>query len=577
MPNIISDGFYIFHEYWEIVLVFLVTIFGIGFYSTGIVLKRASNLKLRILASLGVGGILLGLISFVLIVASHFWEGTLQFGSYGIFIFAVFVLIKEIWTGNFKEVFTFRTFVLMTGLFFLLLARLAFLKHTLLPPYSDSPIHYQIVSGFLYPDIGGFSNLSTQTTLNNYYHFGFHSLAAWLSSVSDIDPAVSISLLGQLFLVIAPVSMFFLVYALTNDLDGALFAGFLAALGWTMPAFAVNWGKFPALASIAIAPFIMALPVWLKDGLKKTGVLVYALILLAGITFIHTRIIICMFFAYIGFIVVDRLQIREEFDFFRSIRFTLLFLLFLWPFFHTLVDFYNSAPVFIVLLILIPFAFQAYSAVSTGVLIFLSGLSLSALIPNLLGIGGETLLDRQFLAMILYIPLAFMGGLGFGGLVGKLGRNTIPHRAVVIILMGAFFISFTPRSFYPDQCCNYFNKDDGLAFNWIRDNSSSHSLYFISTFSDGERAYGTDAGVWILSLTRTPTNKLPFDINWTSPNLFNEICPSEMGEAYIYMGGGKSSFDNEALSRLKWVAPVFRAGEVIIYKISSCTTNMGKE
>ena len=577
MLSIISDGFYIFHEYWEIVLAFLITIIGIGFYSTGIVLKRAPNLRLRILASLGVGSILLGLISFALIVASRFWGRTLQFGSYGILIFAVFFLIKEIWAGNFEGIFSFRAFALAVAMFFLLLARLAFLKHILLPPYSDSPIHYQVVSGFLHPEVGSSSKLSIQTLFSDYYHFGFHSLAAWLSSISGIDPAASISLLGQLFLVIAPVSMLFLVYALTNNLDGALFAGFLTALGWTMPAFAVNWGKFPALASIALAPFIMALPVWLKDGLKKTGVLVYALILLAGITFIHTRIIICVFFAYIGFIVIDRLQIREEFDFFRSFRFTLLFLLFLWPFFRTLVDFYNSTPVLIVLLILIPFAFQAYSAVSTGVLIFLSGLSLSALIPNLLGIGGDTLLDRQFLAMILYIPLAFMGGLGFGGLVRKLGRNTIPHRAVVIILIGIFFVGFSPRSYYPDQCCNYFNKDDGLAFNWIRDNSSSHSLYFISTFSDGERAYGTDAGVWILSLTRTPTNKLPFDINWTSPNLFNEICPSEMGEAYIYKGGGISSFDNETLSRLEWVAPVFQAGEVIIYKISSCTTNMGKE
>jgi hypothetical protein len=108
------------------------------------------------------------------------------------------------------------------------------------------------VFGFLYPDASGGSKLSLGNIFNDYYHFEFHSIATWLTSLTSFSPENVISLLGQMFLVVAPVSVILLTHVLTKNINGALFAGLLAATGWLMPAFSVNWGKFPALASLAV-------------------------------------------------------------------------------------------------------------------------------------------------------------------------------------------------------------------------------------------------------------------------------------------------------------------------------------
>jgi hypothetical protein len=576
--NVIADGLSVFYVYKGAVIVFFITVFGVGFFSTGLIFNHESNVKERMLASAGVGSILLSLICFAFIALSHFLSFPLQFGSYAIIFFAVIVFLKSLLSGEFKKVNSIYVFSIIAVLFLLLIARLAFLKHILLPPYSDSPIHYQIVNGFLQPDIDNLSKFSLHTILSNYYHFGFHSLATWLASVTDFEPDKMISLTGQLFLVMAPISMMSLVYTLTNNISGALFAGLLAAGGWLMPAFSVNWGKFPALVSVAILPAVTSIMLLLlESNLSKRRWLFYGFILLSGITFIHTRIAISLLFVLIGFFIINKLQLREEFRFFQSVRFTLLFVLFMWPLFHPLIDFYNNIPILIIVLILIPFAFQFYPSASMGGLIFLSGLSLAMLIPNLFDVGGRTLLDRQFLAIILYVPLSLMGGLGFGGLIKKLGSNIVLQSAVSIVLVACVFINLTPQAFLPDQCCNYFYESDRLAFQWIQENSSSHTLFFISTLNDSDRAYGTDAGIWISPLTKISTNKLLFNVNWNSINLFDEICPSDRGEAYIYMGGRDTSFDDNQLLQQQWITPAFQAGGVVIYRISNCTASMGKE
>ena len=574
MPVIITDGFSIFYKYIGAISAFFVTIFGIGYYATRFILHDKGDTKVRLLASLSIGYILLSLIAFVFIVLFHISGLPLQISGYLMVSLSIYAVVEGIKSSHFTGVFSKHVLVSIFALFFLLILRLAFLKYILLPPYSDSPVHYQIVSNFLHPEEEQ-TKLSLQIIFKTYYHFGFHSLATWLVSITGFRIGEMISLIGQLSLVIAPASIIFLIYTLTLDINGALFAGLLTSIGWLMPAFAVNWGKYPALLAITISPVIASLPIFLiNNRFKRLHSFAFVLILLAGITLIHTRIIICLFFVFISYFIVSKLQLDKEFAPFKSVRFTLLFLLFLWPWSQIFVDFYKNVPILILLLLLTPFAFHSYPATATGVMIFLSGLSTTMLIPNLFTIGGPTLLDRQFLAMILYIPLATIGGLGFGGLVKKLENKPVLKYSTSLVCITCVFVSLTPQIFYPDQCCSYFNKKDELAFQWIQENSSSHTLYFISTFNDGDRAYGTDAGIWISSLTKNATNKLPFNTKWNSEKMFNAICPQGKNKTYVYMGGRATSFNDNQLSLLSWATPVFQAGEVVIYEISSC---VGKE
>jgi len=573
MLDIIADGLSVLYTYKEAVIVFFITTFGIGFFSTSIIVDREVDVNIRIMASFGVGSILLCLVSFVFIVLSHFFGFLLQFGSYATLLFAVIILLKGFWSGEFQKAYTINTLTVGIALFFLLLVRLAFLKHIILPSYSDSPIHYQIVYGFLHPEVGNASKLSLPTIFDNYYHYGFHSLATWLTSITGFEAVQMISLIGQLLLVTAPLSILCFVYALTYNRNGALFAGLLAAVGWLMPAFSINWGKFPALAAMAVMPVVALVPLlFLDNRIKWAKVIFYGLLLWVGNTFIHTRIIICLVLVFASFFVIKKLQFKGGFGFFQSVRFTLLVLISLWPVSDLVIDFYNKMPILIMLLILMPFAFQSYPAVSTGIFVFLSGLSLVTLIPNLLSIGGQALLDRQFLAMTLYMPLSIMGGLGFGGLVKKLDAHLVWKWIVVGVFVVGIVAHIAPESFFPDRCCNYFKENDRFAFHWIQNKSSSQSLYFISTFrDDNDRAYGTDAGIWISPLTMIATNRLPFNTKWNSTDVLNEICSFGIKDAYIYMGGREFSFDNNQLSHLIWVSPVFRSGEVVVYKISGCT------
>ncbi len=572
MWSIFRDGLFILDIYKEGIAFFFVAILGYGFLTIKHLTPGEMDTRIKLLAALGVGSIVLCVLTGTVILLAHFWPPLLRPGSLAILLFAIFVLLKGLWSGELRVDFDIRIILAGIALFLLLVVRLSFLKHIILPPYSDSPIHYQIVLGFLHPDAANNSKLSLDNVFNNYYHFGFHGLVTWLTAVTEYAPADVISLLGQIFLVLAPLSVLLLTYVITGDANGAWFAGLLAAIGWMMPAFAVNWGKFPALASLAVMPAIMAFP-GLHDPAKsrKLSVLVGGLVLLTGIALIHTRIIVCIVFAAAGFFLANKVQIEEKVGPARAIRLSLFSLLSLWPLSPLLAAFYRDFPVLIVFLVHLPFAFQEYPRLCMGIFFYIFGLWLIVLAPTLLNENARTLLDRQFLEIMLYIPFSVIGGAGFAGALKKLPSSRTLRSLAMIGLAGSVIInSLWNHSADPDRCCDYFKEGDRLALQWIRENSSEHTLVLIAAFNDDGKIVGTDSGIWIHPLIGQSTNKLPFNTNWKTPETIEEICRLGAGKIYIYMGGRQYSFDNVQLLQEKWLAPVFTAGETVVYQASEC-------
>jgi hypothetical protein len=528
---------------------------------------------MKLLASFSVGSMVLSVIAFILVLLAHFWPSLLGPGSILIFLFALFLTVKELWPGRVMVIHDLRFIMAGIILVLLLAARFAFLSHIIMPGYSDSPIHYQIVFGFLYPDASGGSKLSLGNIFNDYYHFGFHSIAAWLTSLTSFSPENVISLLGQMFLVVAPVSVILLTHVLTKNINGALFAGLLAATGWLMPAFSVNWGKFPALASLTVLPSALALS-WLywQDGNKKPINLFWMLVLLLGITLLHTRIIICISIAVLSLFLSSKLRIGDELGFFQAVRFSLLYMLSLWPLSQLLVDFYRGIPMLVVFLILLPFAFQAYPKLSVGIFFYTFGLWLIVLAPSLLIKSFPALLDRQFIEIMLYIPFSVMGGAGFIGIMKKMpSQKALRWLAVIALMGGATYNFLQGRTIYPDKCCDYVKEGDRLAFQWIQKNASEHTLFLISTFDGGRTVFGTDAGIWLDPLLGKHTNKLPFTLDWESSEEIGKICNTDAAEIYVYMGGRPYSFANAKLAQGQWTKPVFTAGRTIIYQVSGCS------
>lgn len=233
------------------------------------------------MACLPLGSLMLVICSYLLFVAAQFWPFILLPGSFTLVFLAIANILRHLWKhgGTFR--FDPRATTFTLAVLLLLLIRLSFLAHILMPPYSDSPIHYQVILELLGRNQGLVSKISPGYILIRYYHFGFHSLAAWLVSVSGQAPQDVMSLLGQIFLVIWPLSVFALAFTLTGNLPAALLAGALAAIGWAMPAFAVNWGKYPALLSLAVIPAVLsALPDWRKHRINWRAVLLPGILVL---------------------------------------------------------------------------------------------------------------------------------------------------------------------------------------------------------------------------------------------------------------------------------------------------------
>jgi hypothetical protein len=573
MLNIMLDGLFILNVYKTGIAVFFVTGFGLGFFIIRHLTNDEMDPGIKLLASISIGGIALCVISYILVWVAHLLPFLLRPASFLVLFFALFVIIRGIWLGEFKKVFNPRLMAAGIALFLLLIARLSFLKHIILPSYSDSPIHYQIVSDLLHPGTGSTIKLSLANIFTQYYHFGFHSLTAWLASITGIAPADAISLVGQLFLVITPISIIFLTYFVTKNVDGALFAGLMAATGWFMPAFAVNWGKFPALSSLAVMPALLAfLGYYLTGNTKKTPALLISLVLLGGVTLLHTRIIISVFLAVVSIFLSSKLQTADELGFFQSIRLSVLFIISLWPVYQLILDFYSGIPTLIIWLILLPFAFMAYPRLAVAIFFYTLGSWLIALVPPLLIENSPSLLDRQFLEIMLYIPFSIMGGAGFVGLMRKLPSKGITRRLTALTLSGcAVFIFLQGYSLLPDECCVYFKESDKLAFEWIQKNTSADTLFIISTFNENGQIIGTDAGIWIYPLTGRNTNKLRYDTNWDSVEEMKNICLSSANDIYIYMGGGRYSFYNSQLASGKWTSPVYTNGGSVLYQPIGCS------
>jgi hypothetical protein len=599
------------YAYKEGVVAFFVAAFGFGLFIMRRIGDDEHDHGLEFFSSFGIGSIALTIVAYVLILLAHFWPVLLRPGSILVFLFAIFLIVKEIgayfipvettpadgktakisrlglrdvlsirlkyawkiWSAGPSGSHAFRLILVSNTLSLLLVARLAFLKHILMPGYSDSPIHYQIVLGFLNPDAAGGSKLSLENIFGSYYHFGFHAITAWLASLTSLAPEAVISLLGQIFLVIAPLSIIFLTRVLTRDINGALFAGLLAAAGWLMPAFSVNWGKFPALASLAVMPAALALPWLYRDDMNKKPLKLFVtFLLLLGVILLHTRIVICILIAVSSFYLSEKLKIADKLGPLQSVIYALFYMVSLLPLSQLLDEFYRGLPVLVVFLILLPFAFHSYPKLSVGIFFYTFGLWLIVLAPSLVIKKFPALLDRQFIEIMLYIPFSLLAGAGFAGFMRVLPSQKLWRWLAVSMLLGGVVFNFMQgRTIYPNKCCDYVREGDRLAFQWIQNNASERTLFLISTIDDGRSVFGTDAGVWIDPFLGISTNKLPFGFDWESAEEIAKICSVDPAEIYIYMGGLPYSFVNSKLAYGQWTKPVFTAGKTIIYQVSGCS------
>jgi hypothetical protein len=398
------------------------------------------------------------------------------------------------------------------------------------------------------------------------------------------------------------IPFFFIVRHATRSYSAGLFAVALAAFGWYMPAHAVEWGKYPALAGLALLPFVLSIAtLWgrYKDILSKQNLWTLSGVLFASVlvsVFLHSRILVVLAIfaltwalqsawkrlpgltrllllgAALLIVVIEILYIQRQ------------------GILGPLFDPYGLKAIVTtgLVLVLSVFAFWSYPGLVFSCIVSSSLLLASLFIPLvgvIPGFATTTLLDRPFVEMILYLPLTLLGGFGLAALEKRLENNRwgwgktefLPGR-----LIGALFIALVALSawsgydLYPSDCCEIVSEDDLAAIHWMDDHLSEEAHILVSSTElnvlptdEPQGSAGGDAGTWITPLIQRRSTFMPYNTDFSQPQILEDLC--RMQVEYVYAGGTGWGFDTSAMGvHTDGYRLVFEKPKARIYEVTGC-------
>lgn len=247
----VTDGYKVIQENYLILTSSIILILGMGLPLTCMINRRYLLEPITILSvALGFGAILACICSplFVIHPPSYSQPVTL-------IISMLLIVISSIYLHGRAEKIRFASaLVAFCILIVLVITRMVFLSELIFPPYFDSAHHYLITNDLIHIDFPPTAFYRINGIPPRYYHFGFHLFSGWISSLSGANLLSTIPFVGQLFQVIAVLTVYFPTKLLSGSKKAGIAAVLFAGFGWAMPAFASNWGKYPAIFSAAIHP-----------------------------------------------------------------------------------------------------------------------------------------------------------------------------------------------------------------------------------------------------------------------------------------------------------------------------------
>jgi hypothetical protein len=387
----------------------------------------------------------------------------------------------------------------------------------------------------------------------------------------------------------------------TRSTSAAMFTLLLAGFGWYMPAHAMDWGKYPALTGIALLPFVLSAACLLFQNIdslsrRKFLSLSTILVLAAAVSvFLHSRVVIVLAIVALIWALTylwQQLQGVWKILVLLIAMFALIYEIFLIPtkgILGPLFDPYGFKAIAVTssVLLLAIFAYRSYPAVvfSCIVAVLLLLISLFAPLRNLfLGAANITLLDRPFVEMILYLPLALLGGFGLAGLETFLQerknlRNvyfilsqTIGPVFILLVVVNAFF----QYDLYPADCCSIVSYADLEAIDWMSNTLPKDARILISSTElnvlptdEFQGNAGGDAGIWITPLINRPTVLMPFNTDFHQQQALDTICQLQVN--YVYVGEIGSRFDDTGMSaQPDKYNLLFYVPNVKIYQVIGC-------
>lgn len=155
-----------------------------------------------------------------------------------------------------------------------------------LPNWVDSQHHVLIVRKFIE---GGGLPASLEPYLPGpfYYHFSFHSVAAFFASISGQNPAQATLILGQVLNALIGLGIYTLTKALSKDWRPALIAALFVTFVTKMPGYYLTWGRYTLLTGTFLLALAMAFAQKIREGNTEIGNTISLALLTAGALLSH--------------------------------------------------------------------------------------------------------------------------------------------------------------------------------------------------------------------------------------------------------------------------------------------------
>lgn len=424
--------------------------------------------------------------------------------------------------------------------------------------FGDS-YHHTMIAQLLIDNGGLFRSWQPYAPLSSFtYHYGFHSLIAWLSSLSEYPTTLALLAIGQTQSALAAPAAYLLTVRLLENRTAGLWAAIFAGAVSIMPGYYVNWGRYTQLAGQTI--LVACVLVWAtlieetaaeqprRSVLLRLGLL--AAITTGGLTLTHYRVTI---FAG-GFVLIYVLYTMLRNGYQPAIWFRLLItgliyggsglalalpwllrtsegaLPAIYGSFYLAnnigTDMGNSwspdevaraLPAVLVIpailgLLLCLFTRRWKSLVLVG----WSALLMLAANPYLIGLNGAGILSNFAVIIAGYLALAPLAGAAPALLGTLLARASRIAPIVPLLQLGAAALTLAwglnKQAAIADPAFQLYTQADAAAMAWVRANTSPTAKFFVNSFGVyGNTLYaGSDGGWWIPFSTGRQSNLPPF-------------------------------------------------------------------
>jgi hypothetical protein len=430
-------------------------------------------------------------------------------------------------------------------LIFSLAIRLAMVRDLAAPAWVD-PVHHatimrQIVQEGSFPH----SYLATMQSEASGYHPGFHSLAAVFHWLSGLDLPEDLLLLGQVLNAACILGMYLLATTLTKNRQAGLFAALLAGLFSPMPAYYTSWGRYTQLAGLVLLPAALKLILASLEE-KQTGwksqLSLWSLAALAcgGLFMIHYRVAIFLALLLAAILVGESLRSLDKLPLWKSLPpilgrlvciACLAFFLTLpwWPnLFQNMieprlalkppgpvplaVDWGLLTPAYGTATLVLAAIGLVWSIVRRRwfgpVLALWIGLLYMSANQGMLALPVSTGINKTSVEIMLFMPVAVLGGFLLSDLIGLTGRlmpaGLLRPYHQGIALVAAILAVIGAQKLLPilNPSTLLFRQADRGGITWIQNNLPEDARFLVNPFLWGYGLYaGQDGGAWITPLT----------------------------------------------------------------------------